>query len=223
VSQVYPDSLPNLYKGKQMIVAGRYAAAAPVQITLSGMAFGQAVNYSYDVLLTDSSVLRYQFLSKIWAKRKIESLLVHYYALNPDLPEAFALKNQIIRISRAYGVISPFTSFTGGQTSVEKEAHGDHYGPAAFALLGNYPNPFNPSTTIQIRLNTDYAGQLEVRIYNTLGQLVRILRIQVHGKGIYNIVWDGLGKDGLSLSSGVYFYGIELNNTVLVGKMNLLK
>jgi flagellar hook assembly protein FlgD len=62
-----------------------------------------------------------------------------------------------------------------------------------------------------------------VRIYNTLGQLVRILRIQVHGKGIYNIVWDGLGKDGLTLSSGIYIYAIELRNTVLVGKMIMLK
>jgi flagellar hook assembly protein FlgD len=72
-------------------------------------------------------------------------------------------------------------------------------------------------------LNTEYTGLLEIRIYNILGQIVRVLHLQVHGSGIYNIVWDGLGMGGLSLSSGIYFYGIELNNTVLVGKMNLMK
>jgi Ca-activated chloride channel homolog len=223
VSQVYPDSLPNLYKGKQMIVAGRYQQAAPVQITLGGTAFGHPVTYSYNVQLTDSSISRYQFLPKIWAKRKIESLLVRYYALNPNSPEALALRNQIITISRAYGVISPFTSFTGGETGVEEEAAGDHSRPVEFELLGNFPNPFNPSTTIRIRLNSEFVGLLEIRIYNVLGQIVRELHVQVNGKGIYNIVWDGLGQDGRALSSGVYFYGVELNNTVLVGKMNLLK
>ncbi len=94
---------------------------------------------------------------------------------------------------------------------------------SAFELLGNYPNPFNPSTTIRVRLSADYTGPLEVRIYNTLGQIVRTLRFQAHGKGVYEIVWDGLAEGGGLLSSGVYFYGIELRNTVLIGKMIMLK
>jgi Ca-activated chloride channel family protein len=222
VSQIFPDSLPNLYKGKQMIIAGRYQEAAPVQITLSGTTFGNPVSYSYDVNLSNSTVPSYQFLPKIWAKQKIESLMVRYYALNPNSPEAIAIKNQIIEISRAYGVISQFTSFTGG-TNVEDETTEESSTPVAFELLGNYPNPFNPSTTIQIRLNTEYTGLLEIRIYNILGQIVRVLYIQVNGSGLYNIMWDGFGMGGSSLSSGIYFYGIELNNTVLVGKMNLMK
>lgn len=223
VTQVYPDSLPNLYKGKQMIVAGRYQEPANVDVTLSGTAFGHPVSYTYNVQLVDSSVQSYQFLPKIWAKRKIESLLIHYYALNPSSPEALALKAQIIAISRAYGVISPFTSFTGGGTGVEEGQEGDHLAPTAFELLGNYPNPFNPSTTIQLRVNTELNGPLEIRIYNILGQLVRTLQVQVKGKGVYSVVWDGLGDHGVCLSSGVYFYAVEMKNTVLVGKMNLLK
>jgi Ca-activated chloride channel family protein len=224
VQEVYPDSLPNLYKGKQMILSGRYESTAAVQITLSGKAFGHPVSYSYNVQLVDSLVSSYQFLPKIWAKRKIESLLVHYYALNQDTPEAVALKNEIIAISRAFGVISPFTSFTGGDfTGIESGARHDYRGPVAFELLGNYPNPFNPSTTIRIRLNAEYFGVLEIRIYNMLGQLVRILRVRVDGRGEYNIVWDGLGNGGENLGSSVYFYGIQLRSTVLVGKMTLVK
>ncbi|MDP3831692.1 MAG: T9SS type A sorting domain-containing protein, partial [Ignavibacteriaceae bacterium] len=222
VSQIYPDSLPNLYKGKQMIVAGRYQEPAPVQITLSGIAFGNPVSYSYNLQLSNITEPGYQFLPKIWAKKKIESLMIHYYSLNPTSPEAIAIKNQIIEISRLYGVISQFTSFTG-VNNIEEEKNENNTSPVDFELLGNYPNPFNPSTTIQIRVNTEFVGQLEIRIYNILGQIVRVLYIQVNGSGLYNIMWDGFGMGGSSLSSGIYFYGIELNNTVLVGKMNLMK
>jgi Ca-activated chloride channel family protein len=223
VSQIYPDSLPNLYKGKQMIVAGRYQDVGPVQITLSGTAFGQPVEYVYNVVLADSAVPSYQFLPKIWAKRKIESLLVRYYGLNASTPQADTLKQEIIAISSAYGVLSPFTSFTGEITDVEGGMDDDQRLPVEFALLGNYPNPFNPSTTIRIQLNVSYVGDLEVRIYNSLGQVIRILTIQSHGNGTYEVLWDGLGNDGLELPSGVYFYGIEVGNSVLVGKMNLVR
>ncbi len=223
VSEMYPDSLPNLYKGKQMIVVGRYQEAAPVQVTLSGTAFGKPVSYTYNVQLSDSNVMNYQFLPKVWAKRKIECLLIRYYALPKDSPEASALKSQIIAISQAYGVISPFTSFTEGPSGVERPADRSASAPGAFELLGNYPNPFNPSTTIQFRVNTDFDGTIEVRIYNMLGQIVRVLRLRIHGAGLYSLVWDGRGNNGALLSSGVYFYGIDLKNTVRVGKMNLLK
>jgi Ca-activated chloride channel homolog len=223
VMQVYPDSLPNLYRGKQMILAGRYQEAAPVRITLSGTAFGHPVTYAYDVQLADTSVSANQFLPKIWAKRKIESLLIRYYALVPTSPEALALKAQIVAISRAYGVISPFTSFTGGQTGIEEDRSSDRSGPVVFELLGNYPNPFNPSTTIRIRLSSDFVGLLEIRIYNLLGQLVRVLSVQVNGMGTYDVVWDGRGFSGNQLSSGVYFYGVDLGNRILVGRMNMVK
>lgn len=115
------------------------------------------------------------------------------------------------------------TTLPGGGTGVEEERGGDHLSPTAFELLGNYPNPFNPSTTFQLQVNTELNGPLEIRIYNILGQLVRTLQVQVKGKGVYNVVWDGLGEHGVFLSSGAYFYAVEMKNTVLVGKMNLLK
>jgi Ca-activated chloride channel family protein len=223
VTQVFPDSLPNLYKGKQMIVTGRYGQAQTVQITLTGTAFGKSVSYNYDVQLSDSSISNYQFLPKIWAKRKIESLLVHYYALLSGSEEALSIKNQIVSTSQAYGIITEFTSFTGSATEVHNDRITNNLHPKDFELLGNYPNPFNPFTTIQLRVNTNFSGLLDIRIYNILGQIVRTLHLQIRGSGIYNIAWDGLNDNGVSLSSGIYFYGIELQNMILVGKMTLVK
>ena len=224
VTQVFPDSLPNLYKGNQMIVAGRYSQGQPVQITLTGTAFGRPVTYNYNVQLSDTSVSDYQFLTKVWAKRKIESLLIHYYGLSSTSEEAGSLKNQIVALSQAYGIVTVFTSFTGSlSTEVKSNKPAENLKPAAFQLLGNYPNPFNPSTTIQLRVNTNFNGMIDVRIYNLLGQLVRTLHLQIRGNGIYNVVWDGHNEIGMPLSSGIYFYGVDLQNTILVGTMTLLK
>ena len=223
VTEVYPDSLPNLYKGKQMIVAGRYSNAQPVQITLSGTAFGRAVSYSYNVQLNEASNSDYQFLPKVWAKRKIESLLVHYYSIQSSSTEADSIKNIIIELSKAYGIITTFTSFSSPTTEVKGKAGIEKSIPSSFELLGNYPNPFNPSTTIRVKINTNIDGTFEIRIYNILGQVVRRLLFKVRGQGIYNVNWDGLDEKGNSLTSGIYFYGVEISNKILVNKMILIK
>jgi Ca-activated chloride channel homolog len=225
VSEVYPLPLPNLYKGQQMIVAGRYRQAGGTTITLSGQAFSQPVSYQYEVMLTDSSRTQYQFLPKIWAKKKIEYLLVQYYALPSTSTEAVALKNKIIVISRAYGVISPFTNFTGGGGTAVEES-GNSTAPtvaSSFELLGNYPNPFNPSTTIKVKLNIEHYGAIDIRVYNSLGELVRTLTFTASGQGTYSIAWDGRLNDGSEAASGTYVCVISLDNIVLATKMMLLK
>jgi Ca-activated chloride channel homolog len=130
IIETYPDPLPNLYKGQQLIVAGRYQESALITVTLSGNAFGQPVSYQYQIQLADSSVQKYLFLTKIWAKLKIENLLVLYYSYGANSPEANAVKAQIIRLSIDYGVSSPFTnlaipvaltSFTAKQNSSHVE------------------------------------------------------------------------------------------------------
>jgi len=108
---IYPDPMPNLYIGQQMLAAGRYDEAPPVALTFSGTRFGQAIEYNYDLSLVDTSIVNYQFIPKVWAKKKIENLLVIYYSLDPNSSQAIEIKNQIIWLSIKYGVLSPFTTF----------------------------------------------------------------------------------------------------------------
>ena len=74
-----------------MIVAGRYLTTGPVTVTLSGKAFNQPVSYQYTFNRVDTTATRYQFLIKIWAKQKIDNLLVQYYALTPGSPQALEM------------------------------------------------------------------------------------------------------------------------------------
>ena len=223
VSETYPSPLPNLYKGQQMIVAGRYSEAVPVEVHLNGEAFGKPVFYNYQLSLADTSVLEYQFLTKIWAKSKIEYLLVKYYSLDPESEEAKSIREDIIDLSITFGVITPFTSFSGDYTGIEETYTGDKNVPNTFVLLGNHPNPFNPGTTIRFQVNTFMHQSISIKIYNLMGELIRIINKIISGPGIYEVYWDGRQQNGKLASSGTYFYIVDFGQAILGGKMTLLK
>ncbi|HMS35511.1 MAG TPA: VWA domain-containing protein [Ignavibacteria bacterium] len=219
INNIYPDPLPNLYIGQQMIVAGRYTQTGPLTVTLSGRAFNQPVSYQYNFNRNDSADSRYQFLTKVWAKQKIENMLIQYYSLNPASPEAIALKQQIIELSIAYGVISPFTSF-GNPNAITgpEEVVTENSIPEGYKLLSNYPNPFNPQTTIKFIVEKNYSGIALIKIYNSAGILVDIAELFINGKGIYEFVWKAE-----NFTSGVYFYSVNFGDRILFSKMLLLK
>jgi hypothetical protein len=79
--------------------------------------------------------------------------------------------------------------------------------PETFVLLGNYPNPFNPQTRISFRVPVE--SEIQVRIFNTLGQQVRVLQAGRRSPGESSIEWNGLGSSGHELPSGVYLYVME--------------
>ncbi len=225
IEETYPGNLPNLYKGQQLLVSGRYKNPGEVTVKLSGDAFGKYTEYEYVMALSDTAVEKNRFLTKMWAKQKIEKLLIEYYSYEENSIEAEGVKQKIVNVSLQYGVISPFTKFSGGDPVGMEEALpvASNRLPAQYEILGNYPNPFNPSTTIAFRVNVAINDLVIVKIYNTLGQLVRILAIEVNGPSIYKIFWDGLLNDGSVAPSGHYFYIVDFGNAVLGGKMVLMK
>lgn len=224
LNQIYPDPLPNLYKGQQMIVSGRYSTPGDINVTLSGTAFGQNIQYDYPVTLSDSNDFNYSFLPKVWAKQKIEYLLVQYYLLDPYSPQALLLKQQIIDLSIAFGVISPFTSF-GNPTGVEEEIIicTEPIQPKEFRILGNYPNPFNPSTKIRFAIGKNIQTDVVVKIYSSLGELVRTIKYYVSDAGTYEVFWDGKFSNGQEAPSDVYIYTIDFGVGIIASKMILIK
>ncbi|MFA6597684.1 MAG: T9SS type A sorting domain-containing protein [Ignavibacteriaceae bacterium] len=98
-------------------------------------------------------------------------------------------------------------------TSVKDETAGL---PNQYNLKQNYPNPFNPSTNIAYSIPK--SGLVTLRIFNVLGQEVRVLVNQMMNPGTYNVSFDAS-----SLTSGVYFYSLSVDNFTQVKKMMLLK
>jgi len=97
----------------------------------------------------------------------------------------------------------------------------DETRPVFGGLSGNYPNPFNPSTTISFSL--DREGFVALDVYNVRGQKVRSLVSGVYGAGVHKVVWNGVSDDGRSVGSGIYFYRMVSGEYVGVKKMVLIK
>ncbi len=94
--------------------------------------------------------------------------------------------------------------------------------PAVFSLAANYPNPFNPQTTIQYAL--PQAADVGLTVYNVLGQPVRTLVAEHQAAGRYAVEWDATNDSGQSVSSGMYFYRLQAGGDFLdIKKMLLLK
>jgi hypothetical protein len=93
--------------------------------------------------------------------------------------------------------------------------------PESFALLGNYPNPFNPSTTIDY--SVPVAGHVQLVIYNALGQRVRVLIDRWEASGNHRILWDGRDEEGHQMASGTYFSRLTLSDGSRTGKMLLIR
>ncbi|MCF7793297.1 MAG: T9SS type A sorting domain-containing protein [Candidatus Cloacimonetes bacterium] len=89
-------------------------------------------------------------------------------------------------------------------------------------LIGNHPNPFNPTTTIDFVI-AGSSAQTELLIYNIKGQKVSSLINNVLEAGAYSILWDGKDSKNRTVSSGIYFYKLKVGNVEQTRKMIMLK
>ena len=93
--------------------------------------------------------------------------------------------------------------------------------PAATFLSQNWPNPFNPSTTIAFGLRD--RGRVSLRIYDAAGRLVASLVDEIRPAGRYEENWDGTDGAGSAAASGVYFYRLHAGAFEATRKMILLR
>jgi hypothetical protein len=91
----------------------------------------------------------------------------------------------------------------------------------SYQLNQNYPNPFNPATTISYQLAM--VSEVELTIYNTLGQEVRKLVQTNQPAGIYQVQWNGKDDGGKDVASGLYLYQLKTSDYVQSRKMLLLR
>jgi hypothetical protein len=93
--------------------------------------------------------------------------------------------------------------------------------PTEYALHDNYPNPFNPTTTL--RFDLPEVSDVTLTIYNMLGQRVRTFNMQSTPAGYHSIRWNATNDYGEQVGAGVYLYQLQANQYVKTRKMVLLK
>jgi hypothetical protein len=111
---------------------------------------------------------------------------------------------------------TPKQSYLIGTLGVDTEAN-----PNDFELNGNYPNPFNPVTSILFSVKN--VSQINATVYNINGQKIKSLFIGNVNSGKHSVSWDGTNHLGQSMPSGIYLYRFQTGERILTGKMMLLK
>lgn len=120
VHDTYPNPLPDLFLGSQIVLAGRYRDGGATTITLRGTVNGEERTYRYEDLTFARSDTRRDFLPRLWAARKIGYLLsqVRLRGENKEVVE------EIVELSLRYGIITPYTSFLVDETGRVLTAEG---------------------------------------------------------------------------------------------------
>jgi hypothetical protein len=152
--------------------------------------------------------------------KNLKSILIFLIVLMSSLLTA---ETMIINLSNGEAITfdtSEIEQITfGPDVSVEEMVEFVSQIPIKF--LKNYPNPFNPETTISFEISE--SGKTEVEIFNVKGQKVKTLLNENLEFGSHSIVWDGRNDKEEQVSSGMYFYRISVNGNQKTSKMLMLK
>ena len=221
IKETHPVQLPNLFKGQQLIVVGRYEEPTDVNIHFSGTAFGQPVAYDYLVPLADTSVNGLQFLPRLWAKQRMADLYQQFFTYPAGSPEAKTLEETIIETSICYGVISPFTSFEdnsggGGYYPTEVDERLNEIDGLEIHVL---PNPFRQKVIFQISTIIAYHETAFIEIFDINGRIVKRLRVEIKGTGEYMVEWNGSDAIGGTVPSGIYTYRLMMKGGIAAGQI----
>ncbi|MCB9068054.1 MAG: T9SS type A sorting domain-containing protein [Calditrichae bacterium] len=110
---------------------------------------------------------------------------------------------------------------SGGLVAIEDKLSSISMHPESFVLHGNFPNPFNPSTTIRYELFKP--ANVLLIIFDLLGNEIKTLVQSRQNAGEYNWVWDGTNGENMPVSSGVYIYQLSVDQHIESKKMLLVR
>ena len=196
---------------------GGWPAPAPVSIAPTGATSGASVQ----LLINGSLFAKTPVVELVDGATTINTTSV-YWAGKDRVIASFILTGA------ASGLYDVVVYNPGGASAVLADAFeidgavtavGDS--PKQFSLMPNYPNPFNPSTTIRYQVPSSV--HVELRVFDVSGALVRTLVNESKAPGAYSLEWNGRDDQGTAVSSGVYFYRLNAGSFSDVRKMTLVK
>ncbi len=218
----FPVKQPDVYAGEQLIQIGRYKDGGASDIVLKGGSFSGAVEYSFKGNFSADSVSN-SLVSKLWAKYKIDEL-VDLILKNPaDSNRVREWRKEIVSMSLRYVITSPYTSFRDqgidDTTKIEKDTTGSGGGtsdvlntyPEVASEIFVYPNPTIEAAVISF-IAADIDQDYTIEIFSAAGELVQKLYQGKLAGGKNYFYWNGLDREKISVSSGVYICRISSKN-----------
>src|SRR5262249_22309114 len=106
VTRLYPSALPDLFKGEQLVLVGRYAGSARGTIQIEGNVEGESKRFSNDANFPDQAN-DHEFIPRLWATRRVGYLLDEIRLRG----ESKELKDEVAELARKYNIVTPYTAF----------------------------------------------------------------------------------------------------------------
>ncbi|MDZ7342690.1 MAG: VIT domain-containing protein, partial [candidate division KSB1 bacterium] len=218
-----PSKFPSIYRGFRFFLTGRYHTAFKSAFSIAG--YSATGIQAYDFYLDFAAAnLKYRFAESIWAKEMIDDIERQIAVFG----ETDSLKKLDIELSLKYNIRCKYTAYIADYATLPPTrviTEEDFVPIAKSYLIGNYPNPFNSTTSIQFYLDRAAEGikYKFLRIYNLLGQLVAVIDISHLGPGMHIIKFDGRDSWGNELPSGIYICQLVVGKEVSTIRISLVK
>jgi hypothetical protein len=220
----YSVDLIDVFPVEQMRSADIPAGAIKVSVDNGELVFSASGEFYSAVISINAGAL--ELGSPVFSQDVMNAVNSEIYSV--ALASAEVINGEFIRL--------PFELLADQQTvTIDLKVNGlsSHYEidsqelemgdvPLANALLGNYPNPFNPVTKIKLSVS-ETATPVSVKVYNIKGQLVRSLFQGNLNSGYHNLEWNGRDNNNQPAGSGVYFYRVQIGEYSSMNKMLMLK
>ncbi len=235
-NQSYPTDLKLLeledYEDENQLVGLKFlhgiADASPLDIYLNrdliiqGQSYGEindligipTGSYVMDLTKTRSTEIIARFNLELTSAGQESALLLATGFLRPSLEDS-SLSMIISAYDEDPVKFEPAESFLLGTTYEDLEI------PTDFYVLQNYPNPFNPTTSIEYDIFDD--SFVKITVFDMAGGIVNVLANEKQDAGRKKIVWNATTDVGAPLSSGIYFYKVEVNGSHQIKRMMYLK
>jgi Ca-activated chloride channel family protein len=106
VSRLYPSPVPDVFKGEQIVLAGRYSGHGDGAIEVEGLVNGEKRRFAYDVKFPEKSE-DHEFIPRLWATRRVGYLLDEIRLRG----ESGELKDEVVQLARQYNIVTPYTAY----------------------------------------------------------------------------------------------------------------
>lgn len=238
VYDLYPLALPDLYVGEQLVVVGRYRDPGESVAHLHGRSVLGQEDLAYNVTFVGDGNGEL-FVPKIWAKHRMDALLVLMAGVKENSNEWKEYRGEIIRLSLKYGILSPYSSFaqtenppadttgTGGGNGGGNNGGGNNGGGTSSALpddaqrsdaglhISISPHPITTSAQISFTLpELPQGASVRIELLDLAGQVVATLALdESPAAGPHTVVWDATAN-GAYLPSGAYLLRFTIGEEI---------
>lgn len=186
-----------------------------------------ANNMALDPQFEDADVVAHidELIGYVWriAARKLDNPWHYELSFPPEwpIPENLRYTNETLIHGGTDGKALGDLNWFPEQIDALEEVDNDFGLPTKFAITKNYPNPFNPITTIEFTIGK--AANAKLVIYNLVGQKVKTLYNQDFKRGTYKATWNGVDDNEQAVASGMYFLTLESEGFKASKKLLLIK